>query len=142
MISKTAEYAVRACLWLADHPEQSWSVQRVAAAISVPARYLAKVMQSLGRAKLVRAQPGPGGGFILCRPAGEICVFDVIEAVDPIQRIRTCPAGIPEHADALCPLHIRLDQALASVEQTFRHCTLAGLLRESHQPQLKEGNDS
>jgi Rrf2 family protein len=140
MISKTAEYAVRACLWLAEHPGQAWTVQHIAAAISVPAKYLAKVMQLLGRAALVRAQPGPGGGFALSRGPAEICVLDVIEAVDPLPRIRSCPAGIPEHNLALCPLHARLDQALSRMEDSFRQCTLAELLRESAQQLSQEGS--
>lgn len=131
MISKTAEYAVRACLWLADHPGHVWTVHHIAAEISVPAKYLAKVMHLLRRAELVHAQPGPGGGFALSKAPADICVFDVVQAIDPIQRIRACPAGIPDHDAGLCPLHARLDQALASVESSFRRCTLSELLRES-----------
>lgn len=140
MISKTAEYAVRACLWLAEHPGQAWTVQHIAAAISVPAKYLAKVMHLLGRAKLVRAQPGPGGGFTLSRGAAQVCILEVIAAVDPLPRIRACPAGIPAHDLGLCPLHARLDQALATLEDTFRRCTLAELLQESPEAQAPEGS--
>lgn len=130
MISKTAEYAVRACVWLADNPGQAWTVQRIAAATRVPAKYLAKVMQLLARADLVRAQPGPGGGFLLLRGPSQMCVWEIINAVDPLQRIRTCPAGIPTHGDKLCPLHARLDEALAGVEDSLRNCMLAQLLRD------------
>ncbi|MGE0480578.1 MAG: Rrf2 family transcriptional regulator [Phycisphaerae bacterium] len=141
MISKTAEYAVRSCLWLAEHPGQAWTVQHIAAAINVPAKYLAKVMQLLGRAKLVRAQPGPGGGFTLAQVPAQVCVLAVIDAVDPLPRIRSCPAGIPEHDLGLCPLHARLDQALASVENSFRECTLAELLRESAEQDSPERSE-
>ena len=55
---------------------------------------------------------------------------DVIEAVDPIQRIRTCPLGLKAHGAKLCPLHRRLDDALALVESAFRESTVGDLLRE------------
>src|SRR5262249_4803605 len=116
MISKTAEYAVRACLWLANHRGRAWPVQHIAAAINVPAGYLAKVLQLLGRAALVRAQPGPGGGFLLNRTPQQTCVLEVIQVVDPLQRIRECPADRADCQAGLCPLHARLDQALASIE--------------------------
>lgn len=141
MLSKTAEYAVRAALWLADHPGRAWAVQHIAAELNVPAKYLAKVMQLLGRASLVRAQPGPGGGFALVRPANEMHVLDVVAAVDPLPRIRSCPAGIAAHNAALCPLHARLDQALASVEDSFRQCTLAELLADAARQFSPEGSD-
>jgi Rrf2 family transcriptional regulator, nitric oxide-sensitive transcriptional repressor len=131
MISKTAEYAIRAALWLAGNPGSARTVLQVASAAGIPAGYLAKVLQLLGRAGIVRAQPGPGGGFLLARPAEQICILDVIQAVDPLPRIRSCPAGIAEHEVDLCPLHSRLDQALATVENSLRGCTLAKLLSES-----------
>lgn len=140
MISKTAEYAVRSCLWLAEHPGQAWTVQHIATAINVPAKYLGKVMQLLGRAKLVRAQPGPGGGFTLSQAPAQVCVLAVVDAVDPLPRIRRCPAGVPEHDLGLGPLRARLDQALARVEDSLRECTLAELLRESAQQLSPEGS--
>jgi Rrf2 family protein len=140
VISKTAEYAVRACLWLAAHPGQAWTVQHIASALHVPAGYLAKVMQSLGRASLVRAQAGRGGGFLLNRTPQETCVLEVIQAVDPLPRIRECPAGLVEQELGLCPLHARLDEALASVARALRGCTLAELLSESEQQVSREGS--
>jgi Rrf2 family protein len=95
----------------------------------VPADYLAKVLQSLARAGLVRSRRWPQGGYVLARPAEELSVFDVVEAVDPIRRIRTCPLGLKDHI-RLCPLHKRMDQALGLVEKALRESTIAELLGE------------
>ena len=48
----------------------------------------------------------------IAREPGGISIFDVIDAVDPIQRIRSCPLQLRSHGTALCPLHRRLDQAM------------------------------
>ncbi|MEP0845412.1 MAG: Rrf2 family transcriptional regulator [Phycisphaerae bacterium] len=130
MISKTAEYAIRACLWLASHADQPWTTQQIAAATGVPPGYLAKVLQQLSRASLLRAQPGPGGGFALNHTAGGIALLEIVNAVDPVPRIRACPLNLAEHHPELCPLHSRLDRALATIEVTLRECTLASLLLE------------
>jgi Rrf2 family transcriptional regulator, nitric oxide-sensitive transcriptional repressor len=120
MISQTAEYALRAVVYLAEQDGQSRTIQQIARATQVPAGYLSKVMQELARHGLVHSQRGLGGGFTLTRLPAEITVYDVVQAVDPIQRIRQCPLGKPEHAENLCPLHRRLDEAAATVEESFR----------------------
>jgi Rrf2 family protein len=129
MISQTAEYALRAIVYLADQAETPQTTQQIAAVTLVPAGYLAKVMQGLVRAGLVRAQRGLHGGFNLVKPAAELTVLDVVQAVDPLRRITRCPLGLKGHA-ALCPLHRRLDGAVALVEQALSGSTIAELLRE------------
>jgi Rrf2 family protein len=94
----------------------------------VPEGYLAKVLRNLALAELVRSQRGPQGGSVLTRAIREITVLDVVQAVDPIKRITTCPLGIKSHGVHLCPLHRRLDQAIAMVEDTFRKTTIAELI--------------
>lgn len=141
MISKTAEYAVCACLWLARHPGRVWTVHHIAAAIHVPAKYLGKVMQRLGRVGLVRAQPGPGGGFALSQTPSSTCVLDVVRAVDPLPRAPLFPAAIPGRDAELHALHARLDQAAASLEDALRNCTLADLLPESTHQFSQEGSE-
>lgn len=130
MISQTAEYALRAIVWLASNPERALGTPQIAAAVKVPPGYLAKVMQRLARAGLVVSSPGRLGGFRTTRDAAEISVFDVVNAVDPIRRIHTCPLGLKSHGDRLCPLHRRLDEAAEAVEAAFAGATIADLLRE------------
>lgn len=130
MISQTAEYALRAVVALASHPDEALVTQRLADLTKVPAGYLSKVLQSLRRSGLVDSQRGLGGGFTLTRSPAEITVFDVVEAVDPLQRIRMCPLGLAAHGVRLCPLHKRLDDAMKMVEDAFRASSLAELLAE------------
>ena len=66
----------------------------------------------------------------LAKPAEEIAILEVVNAVEPIQRIRTCPLGLAAHGVHLCPLHRRLDDALAMVEEAFKASTLAELLAD------------
>ena len=129
MFSQTAEYALRAVVYLASQGGAAQTTQQIAEATRVPAGYLAKVMQGLSRADLVHSQRGLHGGFSLTRPADELTVLDVVRAVDPLRRIRSCPLGIKGHVN-LCPLHRRLDQAVALVEDALQRSTIAELLAE------------
>lgn len=130
MISRTAEYALRAMVYLAVDPDAPRTVKELAAATRVPEGYLSKVMQGLGRAGLVRSQRGLHGGFALAKSAAELTILEVVDAVDPLPRLESCPLGLHAHKGELCPLHRRLAAATAEVERAFAASTLAELLAD------------
>lgn len=133
MFSQTVEYALRAVVFMAGEPDRPMTTQEIAQHTLVPRGYLSKVLQYLSRAGLVTAQRGLHGGYCLTRSPQQITVLDVVNAVDPVQRIHTCPLGIEMHGKNLCPLHRRLDQALAFIEKAFGESTIADVLDEPSQ---------
>jgi Rrf2 family protein len=113
----------------------------VAEATRVPPAYLSKVLQALSRGGIVKSQRGVGGGISLARPPEDLTILEVVNAVEPIQRIRSCPLGLKSHGVRLCPLHRRIDDAMATVEAAFGQTTLAEILAEpTHSPPLCEVN--
>ncbi len=130
MLSQTVEYALRAVVYLAGHGVASRTTEQIAQVTRVPQAYLAKVLHNLGAAGLVRSQRGLGGGVSLARPPADVTILQVVNAVDPIRRIHSCPLELKVHGIRLCPLHRRLDNALALVEDAFRQTTLAEMLAE------------
>jgi Rrf2 family protein len=130
MISPTAEYALRAVVAIAQSDGVSTATQAIAALTKVPPGYLPKVLQMLGRAGLVISKRGLGGGFRLTRPADQLTVLEVVNAVDPVKRIKKCPLDVESHGATLCPLHKRLDEAMEFVERSFARTTIAELLNE------------
>jgi Rrf2 family protein len=127
IISQTAEYGLRAAVLLARAEGTALTTPQLAEASKIPAHYLAKVLQDLRRADLVSSQRGAGGGFVLGRPAAEITVLEVVNALDPLERITTCPLKLKAHGANLCPLHRKLDEAIATVERAFGNATLEDL---------------
>ena len=75
-------------------------------------------------------QRGVGGGVALAKTPETVTILDVVNAVEPIERIKTCPLGLVSHGIRLCPLHKRMDAALESVEKAFGSTTLAEVLAE------------
>ena len=130
MISQTAEYALRAIVFLADNPTDAQTAEAIAKGTKVPVGYLAKIMQGLARNGLVTSQRGLYGGFTLARAIKELTVYDVIQAVDPIVRITECPLGLEGHGTNLCPLHRGLDNAMAAVEMAFKKLTIHHVLNQ------------
>ncbi len=130
MLSKTAEYALRAITCLASRPGEAASADRLAGQTKVPRRYLNRVLQDLASAGLVQSRPGPGGGYVLKRDIDDVSILDVVNSVAPIERIRQCPLGLQSHRE-LCPLHAELDKAYAATEQAFRGVTIGELVRST-----------
>lgn len=128
MMSQTAEYALRAAVYLADQEGDPCTTAEIAEGTQVPQGYLAKVMQALSRGRVVNAQRGPNGGFTLRKPAGELTLLEVVNSVDPIRRFHECPLKLPNHGTNLCPLHRKLDNCALTVESGLSHTTIADLL--------------
>jgi Rrf2 family transcriptional regulator, nitric oxide-sensitive transcriptional repressor len=129
MISQTAEYALRAIVYLADQRNEPHTTAQIADASVIPAGYLAKVMQSLGRARLVHSQRGLKGGFVLAKDPKDMTLLEVVNAVDPIRRFHECPLGLATHQGDLCPLHQCLDQAARTLEEKLGTATVADMLK-------------
>lgn len=131
MISRTAEYALRAMVALGSHRGRPMTTQQIAERTGVPPGYLSKVLQAMARAGLVEGHRGLGGGFAPARPMAEVTVLEVIQAVDPPHRVDHCPVARPEHAYRLCALHRRLNLGVALMEQVYGGTTIEELLDES-----------
>jgi Rrf2 family nitric oxide-sensitive transcriptional repressor len=130
MISQTVEYALRAAVYLAERTPSPCTTDQIAAVTKVPKAYLSKVLQSLSRAGIVHSQRGIGGGMSLVKSPEELTILAVVNAVEPFVRIKTCPLKLDAHSVRLCPLHRRVDNALAMVEEVFGRTTLAEILAE------------
>lgn|SRR5690606_8790002 len=123
MLSKTAEYALRAVACLAGRPGQPASADFLADKTKVPRRYLQRVLQDLVTAGVVHSRPGPGGGYELAVPTDTLTIYDIVQAVAPLERITACPLGLKTHTE-LCPLHAELDRAYAATEAAFKAVTI------------------
>ena len=129
MFTQTSEYALRAIVCLAHVDPASRTRSDLVEQTKVPAAYLAKVLKQLERAGVINSRRGQRGGFTLAQPTSEITILSVVNAVDSIGRIRSCPLGIKSHGSQLCPLHRKLDDALAHVEQALGSTTIQDLLQ-------------
>lgn len=131
MLSQTCEYALRAVACLAQRPGEFVTASDLADATSVPSDYLSKVLQQLAGAKVVQGRRGVGGGYRLARDPEDISLYEIIDAMGVIQRLRSCPTHGDE-SKALCPLHATVDAAIHAAENVFRAKTLASVLDDEN----------
>lgn len=127
MLSQTAEYALRALVFLAREPMRERSVKEIAEATQVPSSYLSKVMTGLARADLISGRRGLNGGYSLKGEPSRITMFDIVQAVDPIRIIEHCPLGESCHIPSLCPMHRHLRCATIDFANRLREATIESL---------------
>jgi len=127
MLSTTAEYALRIMILLTEADGEARTGDAIARAAKVPSGYAGKVLGMLRRAGLVDGQRGRRGGFTLRCDPRRTTLLDVVDAIDPIQRITACPLGREAHRRKLCPLHRRLDELIGQLQSSLGGMTLRGV---------------
>jgi Rrf2 family protein len=107
LYSRSAEYAIRALIPLADLPAGEFAlVKTLAADTGVPSHFLAKLLQDLARIGVLKSTKGPHGGFRLNMPAKEISMLRIVEAIDGPGRFDRCLGGSAECNDKVaCGMH-------------------------------------
>jgi len=107
VLSKTSIHAIRAVVALAELPDGVYGgTAKLAEQISAPPNYLGKLLQQLARCGLLNSQKGLSGGFALARSADSITLWEVVSALEPVDRFYDCILGrdnCMEHDP--CPLH-------------------------------------
>jgi Rrf2 family protein len=124
-LSDGVEWGIHCCTVLAALPEgASLPAARLAEFHGVPAAYLAKHLQALSRAGIVRTEPGQRGGYRLARPPAEVSRWDVVAAIEGIEPAFRCteirrrgPAALP---DRQYPRACGIARAMQRAEQAWR----------------------
>lgn len=127
--SSSCEYAIRALTYLARRPEGSAiPIKDIAEEENLPQHFLAKIMQTLAKSGVLDSFKGPTGGFALARPAGEITLYNIVEALDDLSNYDHCAVGLAECNDeAPCPLHNMWTGVRTAVLDYFKRTSLVDL---------------
>ena len=105
MISKTAEYALRLIVNLAEANEETVSSQALAEQAQVPEDYAIQILCQLRRRRIVIGQRGRHGGYRLRKSINELTLLEIVEVAQPIEQLTRCPLGYHNENDELCPVH-------------------------------------
>ena len=130
MLSQTAEYALRAVLFLADqNGAEPASVDLIAERLGVPRNYLSKILHRLAREGVLRSARGKGGGFRLARPPDRLTLLRVVGPFDGMTGQRRCLLGRPQCSDRNpCPAHDQWKAVSDRVSSFFRERTVGDLI--------------
>lgn len=142
MLSQTAEYALRAVLYLAEQPHgRPVRVEEIGAALGLGPAYLSKTLGTLVRSGVLGSLRGPHGGFRLAVAPEDLPLMRVVAPFDDVGSRRHCLLGNPECSDQYaCSAHRAWKETSAQVEKFFRLTTVAELRRKgakAHPPRSR-----
>lgn len=137
MLSRTAGYALHATVAIAEMERSGDPVKaaEVAELLSLPANYLAKILQALARAGVLVSERGRTGGFRLARDPSAIRLMDVVGGFDTLGPERQCLLGGGACSEVGgCPAHRAWGEASAPAFRFFENRTVADLMNgyETH----------
>jgi Rrf2 family cysteine metabolism transcriptional repressor len=138
MFSTKAEYGVRVMVQLArGSGGEPIPLAEIAANDGLPPAYLEHLVARLRKAGLVDSRRGSRGGYLLARPAAQITMAEVVEALEgsiaPIECISEASDGSivcarESSRDHVCPTKLLWTRVRLSIVNTLRETTLADLL--------------
>lgn len=130
-LSRTVLYALRAVVILAEAKSPiPVPCSRLAAEGELPERFLLQILRTLVNHGILRSTRGVDGGYMLERPASEISVLDVMEALDGhLDTDRIAQQGLPFAATRR--LRAVFDQVVEHSRRELGTVTLAQLMNSS-----------
>jgi len=150
MFSTKAEYGVRVMVHLAREGGAAAdpapiSLGSIADAEGLPLAYLEHLVQRLRRAELVESRRGARGGYSLARPAAEITMAEVVQALEgeiaPIECITADADGAlvcSREGESPCPTKLLWTRVQGSIVRTLNDMTLDDLVHPfSKEPKEK-----
>lgn len=107
MLSRTAQYALRAMVYIAAREQKGPVLAReIAVKTGVPSHYLSRILRDAVRKGLLISARGVGGGFRLARPSKQIRLHEILAPFDDILSRSSCPFGQPRcNDDHPCGFH-------------------------------------
>lgn len=108
MFSKSCEYAIKSCIFIAQFTDQNRcvSVKEIAKHIKAPEHFVSKILQRLSRKKIITSVKGPNGGFCMDSVQINKPIIDIVELIDGDGLLSSCILGLDQcNSSNLCPMH-------------------------------------
>lgn len=111
MLSSACQDTIRAAVWLSTKEiGKFYRIQEISESLDLPYHFLSKSLQKLVHAGILTSLRGAAGGVSLSRPASEITLLSIIDAVDGSTFFDACVLGIGDcESEKPCALHAQWD---------------------------------
>jgi Rrf2 family protein len=124
-LSQTTGYAVHALVCLDEQSGHANLIRDIAKCTGISKPYLARIINDLTHQGLVTAKRGYRGGIALARPAGEISLLQVVEAMEGPNWFGPCLLGLDDCARSVCPTHAVWQRVSKQLKTVLGKTTLA-----------------
>lgn len=141
-LTAKSEYGLLAMIRLASSDDGSpVSAREISGDQDIPAKFLEQLFVLLRKAGLVRAIRGAKGGFVLARPAGDVTVLDIVEALEGPLVATVCDSdrGLTCGRAGTCAAAPVWNKATRALREVFETATLADLASAQDEMDARPG---
>ncbi len=136
MLSKTSQYAIKACIFVASNMKEGKRVNlnAISEAINSPEAFTAKILQKLVKAKILNSLKGPSGGFEINKEnITRINLELIFETIDGKSSYTQCGLGLNECSELHpCPIHYKFKQVRNDFHRMLVSTNIMDLTEENH----------
>ena len=133
MLSKSSKYAIRAVLYLSLNSDKNkkYSPKQIAAAINLPAPFLAKTLQELTKRNLISSTKGRHGGFYLTEENRKNTLISIVDSIDGLNKFQDCILGLSSCSNENpCSLHHAISPLRQKIIEELTFKTINDLSKE------------
>jgi Rrf2 family protein len=130
MLSNTSKYAIRAMIYLAIGNEDSKTgIRKIADELGIPGPFLAKILQTLAKHKLLLSAKGPNGGFTLAKDPHKISLYEIVTVMDGSDMFDKCLISLRtcNEENVPCPIHKKYEGIRNEFKELFQNQNLGDL---------------
>ena len=138
ILRRNTDYALRAMVYLAKHYEDGLvSAREVSQKGDIPYQLASKLLQKLHKVGLIESSMGPKGGFRLSKALSDICLLEIIEAIQGKVLLSRCLLGddICPHQKS-CKVRTKLAELEKSINSYLGSVTLEKIVRQK-EPKIR-----
>lgn len=140
MFSNAAEYAIKACIWIAlnSSEDRYVTINEIVEQTSLPRAFTAKTLQTLAKNKIVNSIKGPNGGFCIMNNRPEdISLLSIVQAIDGSGLIHNCVLGLKVCSDVKpCPAHPKFKPLRDQITDFLMNTSLKDLAKGVHEKEV------
>lgn len=134
-LSKMSDYSVVVLVELTRPDRSLRTASDIASVLSIPEPTVTKVLKMLAKADILHSARGVKGGYALARPAAEIRIADIIEAVEGPIALTSCATGDGDDCvlEGVCSLSGRWAPVNRALRSALQSVSLADLMGTQEQ---------
>jgi FeS assembly SUF system regulator len=129
-LNRLTDYAVVVMSQMSCHPKELWTAPKIAQQTGVPLPTVAKLLNALAHGDLISSHRGAAGGYTLDRPADDISVAEIIQALEGPIALTACVDGASGgcEVESLCPMRGNWDRVNKAISGALSKVTLAEMM--------------
>jgi Rrf2 family protein len=128
---------------MAQEQNELRSVNFLSKHLSIPYKYLARLMTQLNHAELISSTKGKRGGYIIAKPLDQIKISDIVSSVEGLENYHRCVLGFKECSEEnSCCMHHLWETHIIGIREMIYENTLADLRDKSKKEILNPDQES